>query len=136
MLICETVDQGMLAEHVDDARNSSCMPVNTFDRFRREQRPVACSRNSQALCDVTLRFLHRQRARLASHGDPLPKLPQVRLPQLFFKLGLARKDNLQEFFRRRFEIRKKPDFFQYLVGEALRLIYDEHRRLSAAVPVQ
>ena len=69
-------------------------------------------------------------------ADPLCELAQVIARQEWHQLGLPNEDNVQELLAGRLEIRQKPDLFEHLDRETLRLVNEEHSPPAARVGVQ
>jgi hypothetical protein len=101
----------VFAKKIHYARDSPGIGVNRNGSFRlKNGLPGTCG--AQMLLNVSLGFLQGEGSGSTTHRDALAKLAQLVAFELFFKLGLASKNNLKEFFARSFEVQQQADFFQ------------------------
>src|SRR5579885_2562243 len=135
-LVHISVDQRMLTEQVDDSRNSLRVIEYRFDGLFRENRGTVGSADPKALRDVSGEFAPVQRMGLATDRDALPQLAEVGVAQLFVKLGLPAKDDLQEFFTGGFEVRKEAHFFKDGQSEILGFVNYEDACLPVAITLK
>ena len=70
------VNQQMLTENVDDARDPARDPVNQRECVGFENFGIAGARDTQSAVDILGGLLRRQRHRVTTQRDSLPELPQ------------------------------------------------------------
>ena len=91
----------MFAEKFHHARDSAGIGVNKNGGFRLKNGLFGtCS--AQMFLNVSLGFLQGEGSGSATHGNALTELAQLVAFELFFKLGLACKNNLKKLFARSF----------------------------------
>lgn len=95
-----------------------------------------CTGDAKSFVDIAIGLLEVQRSCAAACGDALTKLPKLVALKLNFQFGLTRKDDLQEFLARRFEIQEEPDFLERGGLQTLRLVDDQDGDLSGAVALK
>ena len=98
---------------------------------REGQRPGQ-PRDAQAVLHVAVRLLARQGLQIAADADALVELAQLVELELFFELGLAHEEDLQELARGRLQVGEDPDLLERLHAHLLRLVDDHEDRLALA----
>ncbi len=122
----EAVEEGVVAEAVDDAGGASGEACNFGDGVRGEACVVGvCAGNREAVVDVGGDFFEGERFEMVGEGDALAELFEVGLGDFFAELGLADEDDLEELFGGGFEIGEHAEFFEDFVGEVLGFINDD-----------
>src|SRR5262249_59230031 len=118
----------------DRARQAARILVNQRHRLAGEdvRRIAACGADARG--DVGGGVGQVERFQLASERDPLLQLPQTWLLQTIGELRLSGEDHRQQLAGRRFQVREQADLLEDLVGDRLRLVYDQRRRLPARLP--
>ncbi len=119
--------QGVFADAVDQPRHPAGILVDQLQRLGWENWRAAVAGDSQAVLEVLLGLLRRQRGERALEGDALLELSVFGFRQFFVQLGLAGNHDLDQLFSSdsRFEIR--PQALDRLGGEVLRLVqHDDH----------
>src|SRR4029453_549573 len=71
-----SVDHGVVAQHVNQARDTTRIAINSFNRLRRKQARIATGMFEPS-GDVFLAFLKRERTEMMPQGNSLLQLPQL-----------------------------------------------------------
>ncbi len=95
MLIHKAAHQRMLAQHVDDTGDAARIAVDQVDRFRLENHFAIGTGDLQPLIDIGASLVQHEWMRFGAQRNPLPQLPQLRLPQFGLELGLSHENDLQ-----------------------------------------
>src|SRR5258708_17816807 len=121
---------------MSDARKVGGILENRFSVFRRKNRGSVSAADTQPLIYVSSHFLLGERLCSTPHGNALAQLAEPRITQLFFKLRLTGKNNLKQLFACCFEIGEQTNLLENFVGEVLRFIHDQDRRLAITKTLQ
>ncbi len=114
--------KGIIADAVNQPWNSARINGNLFDRVALEYILDPAVNALQPRIDIATHFARRNGFEPAAQHDTLFQLPEFRLVQFLFKLGLPGQDNLQELIFVGLQIAKQPQLFQNLKAQILRLI--------------
>src|SRR5207302_10966979 len=85
----EGVNQRMVAEDVDDARDSAGVVVDALNGFWRKDRLAVRAGDAQSFLDVATSLRRRELGCPVTQGNPLPKLPQPWLSEFQFEFRLS-----------------------------------------------
>src|SRR5262245_49862038 len=122
---CETVDERVVANDADGSRDALRVLMNREYGLAREQLFGLPARYPDSGGYVCRRFTQIEGGELAAQRNPLFQLAEPRIVKPLGELRLTDQCDGQRAVRRPFDIRKKPDFLEQLVGQTLGLVDDE-----------
>jgi hypothetical protein len=94
----------MLAQNIDNARDTTRIGMDRADSVRLKDRRAIGSRNAESLLDIAIGLLQRKRSCPAADSDALAELTKLVALELCLQFGLTGENDLQELLPRRFEI--------------------------------
>src|SRR4029079_6690435 len=118
----ESADEGVLADHVDDARQAARRRVDRRDRLAREHVHRRSTGDANAAGDIRRRVRQTEWRQLASECNALLQLAQVCLVQAIGQLRLPGEYDVQQFHGVGLEITEQAHFLEQLVRQALRFV--------------
>ncbi len=129
-------DEGVLAKEIDHARNATGSGKNVPYNFIWKEGGVRATRASQATGNIGGSFFLGEKREAGMKHDALAQLTKCGQAQLLIEFWLARKDNLQEFAARSFEIEQQTKFIETLYRKGMGLIKDENRQIHGGIALE
>src|SRR5262245_27320370 len=129
-LVSVADEQAMVAERIDEARDSAGVLGDASDRCVGEEPEVCRSRDAKSHADVVPRFLRSQGQNAAAKTDALLELAQLWTIQLVQKLWLPDEKNLQQLLTLGLDVREEPALLEGLETQVLALVEGEHSVLA------
>lgn len=118
--------QQVIADGVDQSRDSLRTKVNLLDQFRGDHLLVFDAGARHARIHVSDGFLETESAQRAAQCDALLELAEFRRFQLAIELLLTCEYDLEHLPAPVLEVAEEADLFQHVPLEVVRLIYDHH----------
>ena len=122
-----------IAEQVDPARHAARELVDPLQRLVVERDRPRHAGDREAMADVVLGFLGRERVQVEARDHALGELLEVRALEHRAQLGLADQDDLQQLPLVGLEVGEKAQLLEHLGREHLRLVDDEDVVLADGV---
>src|SRR3974390_2065887 len=122
-------DQRVLAHSVDQPRDPAGAALDGGNGVFRKYRAGGGVRagDMQPSFDVTPSFFGFQRFQLAAKRDALLQLSQLHRIELLVQLGLANKQDLQQFLFSCLQVRQQTNLLEHIGGEVMCLVNNENR---------
>ena len=125
-----------IAEQVDAPRHPARNLVDALQRLAVERDRPRHAGDREAVANVVLGLLGRERLQVKARDDALRELLEVGPLEHRAQLGLADQDDLQELALVGLEVRQQAQLLEHLGRELLRLVDDQDVVLADCVRLQ